>query len=451
MKKSISLILALVFVLAAFSVPSAAVSSAYSGITSATTPQTASDAVIRFTKSFGRNFKNSPTPPLVVGNTLIVISGNSLLKLSNKDGSVLASMTLAGSTRYASVAPTYVGGVVYCALDKGIVQAVDYKTFKSLWIYTDALGGQALNPVLYDSGFVYTAFWSDEDKKANYVCLNVKDENTKSETEAKKATWTYTSLGGFYWAGAAVSQNYLLFGCDDGESGSTSPSKIVALNKKTGKTASTLAVTGDIRSTVAYDSQTASYYVTSKGGYLYKFKFNSSSGKFDSSSLKSYKVSGASTSTPVVHNKRVYAGFNSSGKTFVAVINADTMKEIYRVQMKGYPQCSVLLSTAYEKKTGKVYVYSTYNALPGGITVFTDSKGQTEPQKSELVTPTDSFAQYCISPISVDSDGTLYFKNDSGSIFAVEKKSATKNNVFQKIIDFIKAFFKKLTDFFKVK
>ena len=107
--------------------------------------------------------------------------------------------------------------------------------------------------------------------------------------------------------------------------------------------------------------------------------------------------------------------------------------------MQGYPQASMLVSTGYEEATGKVYIYSTYNAKSGGITVFEDSHGQTSAVKTELYTPESEMQQYCISTISVGADGTLYYKNDSGNIFAVgEKEPEVKLNFFQKIIAVIK-------------
>lgn len=433
MKKTLSLLLALIIIISGFCVTAYAQSQAYTGITSAQTPT--SEASLLFSKKFGGNYKAAPTPPVVVGDTILLVSGVKLYKLNAETGEEIASVKMEGTTLYTTVSPLYADGKVFVALDEGIVQAFDYKTMKSLWVYTDKIGGQALCPITYDNGYIYTGFWVDETENANYVCLSVKDENTKKETESKSAKWTYKALGGFYWAGCCVTDKHIVFGKDDGKKNSDSSSKIISLDKSTGKVASTLNVKGDIRSSVTYSAETKVYYTSSKAGYVYKFSMDSS-GKL--SSLKSYKAVGAVTATPVIYNGRLYVGCQNGSAGKFIVLNAKTMKEIYSTDMQGYPQASVLVSTGYEQINGKVYIYSTYNAKPGGITVFEDSQEQTSAFKTELFTPDTDMQQYCISTISAGEDGTLYYKNDSGNIFALREGKTGVQSFFQKIIDAIK-------------
>ena len=175
-----------------------------------------------------------------------------------------------------------------------------------------------------------------------------------------------------------------------------------------------------------------------------------SSGKLGS--LKTYTAPGAVTATPVVYNGRLYVGCQNSTAGKFIVLDAKTMKEIYTADMQGYPQASMLASTAYEEATGKIYIYSTYNAKPGGITAFEDSQGQTTAVKTELFTPSEDMQQYCISTISVGSDGTLHYKNDSGNIFAIgEKEPEVRLNFFQKIIEAIKNIIAKIITLFNKK
>lgn len=442
MKKVLSILLAVVLAIMPFSVVSYAVSGSFGNITTAQTPTDSS--MLLFSKKFGGNYKGVPTPPIVVGDTLILVSGVKLYKLDAQTGEEIASVKMQGSTLYATVSPLYADGKVFVQLDDGIVQAFDYETMKSLWIYTDNLGGQAICPITYDGEYVYTGFWVDETEYANYVCINIKDENTTKETESKSAKWTYKVLGGFYWAGCCVTDKYVVFGKDDGQRGSNGNSQIISLNKSTGKIASTLNVKGDIRSSVTYSSETNSYYVSSKAGYVYKFSMDSN-GKLVS--LATYTASGAVTATPVVYNERLYVGCSAGSTGEFIVLNASTMKEIYTCEMLGYPQGTMLVSSGYEDANEKVYIYSTYNSKPGGITVFEDSAGQTQAAKTELFTPDESMSEYCISTISTGEDGTLYYKNDSGNIFAVTKKADIASflqkilAVFMKLLLQIKALF----------
>ena len=191
-------------------------------------------------------------------------------------------------------------------------------------------------------------------------------------------------------------------------------------------------VIGDQRSTIAYDKETDRLYFTTKGGYLYSLKLKSD-GTFDKDTLKSVQPGSMSTSTPVVYNGRIYigvtSGSNFSGTYSISVIDAATMTEIYKAPLKGYPQCSVLLSTAYEKEDGSVYLYATYNNNPGGITLIRDKKGQTTPDVEEIFTPEKARQQYCITSIICDENGTLYYKNDSACVMAVASSEAYMTGV----------------------
>ena len=408
-----------------------------SQIVSCKTPVSAANTELAWDVKLGSSYKDAPSPQVVVGDTLIVMSNKKLLKLNVKNGKTVKSTDMVDMPSYSYTPPVYANGVIYCPLDNAKIQAFDYKTMKSLWVYSDPLGGQSLTPITYSDGCIYTGFWNDEDRKANYVCINVTDENKKETHEAKKATWTYTSLGGFYWAGCAAVGDNVVFGCDDGTIYANKNSKAVSINKKTGKLVDTLPIVGDQRSSMTY--QNGTLYFTTKAGYLYSVKLNAN-GTFNDSSVKRLSLGGASTSTPLIYNGRLYLGVQGKGfgAGYFKVIDV-----IYSAQTKGYPQGKFLLSDAYLKDTGKVNIYITYNCAPGGVTVFKDSAGQTVADMQELYTPTGEKSNYCISSIVAGENGTIFYKNDSGYIFALRNKTG-KISFFKRIINAIVSFFKKL-------
>ena len=147
MKKTLSLLLALIIFASSFCMLAYAQSQAYTGIASAQTPT--SEASLLFSKKFGGNYKAAPTPPVVVGNTVLLVSGVKLYKLNAETGEEIASVKMEGSTLYTTVSPLYADGKIFVSLDEGIVQAFDYGTMKSLWVYTDSIGGQAISPITY--------------------------------------------------------------------------------------------------------------------------------------------------------------------------------------------------------------------------------------------------------------------------------------------------------------
>lgn len=413
-----------------------------SQIVSFKTPVSPADTELLWSAKLGTSYKNAPSTQIVVGDTLIVMSGKKLLKINVKNGKTVKSADMVDVPSYSYTSPLYADGVIYCPLDNAKVQAFNYKTMKSMWVYTDPLGGQSLTPITYDGGYIYTGFWNDEDRNANYVCLSVKDENKKETHEAKKAVWSYKSLGGFYWAGCVTVGDNVIFGCDDGTVYANKASKVVSLNKKTGKLTDTMPIVGDQRSSMTYFG--GKLYFTTKAGYLYSVSLNSN-GTFNDSSAKRLSLGGASTSTPLIYNGRLYLGVqgNGFGPGYFKVINANNLSVIYSAKTKGYPQGRFLLSDAYLKDTGKVNIYITYNNNPGGITMFTDSANQTTAESQELFTPADGQRNYCISSIVCDENGTLFYKNDSGYIFAVHTKTK-KVSFFKRIFNAIAEFFRKL-------
>ena len=65
--------------------------------------------------------------------------------------------------------------------------------------------------------------------------------------------------------------------------------------------------------------------------------------------------------------------------------DANTLEMIYSIGLKGYPQCSLLLSTAYEEESGYIYLYSTYNSIPGGISMIKVKPESTTSEEAELI------------------------------------------------------------------
>ena len=410
------------------------------GVVSYNTPVSSETTKQLWSLKLGTSYRNSPCPPVVINDTVIVMSGKTLYKIDADNGKVLKTADMVDYPSYSYTPVTYADGVIYCPLNNSKIQAFNYKTLKSMWIYTDALGGQSLTPIKADGDCIYTGFWNDEDEYANYVCIDTKDENKSQTDEKKSARWNYKSLGGFYWAGCAFVGNYAVFGTDNGTVYDSSPSKLVCVNKADGTVSDKLSVTGDIRSSVAYNG--GSLYFVSKAGYFYSVKLNGS-GKFDLQSFTALNLSGASTSTPVIYNSKAYVGVQGSefSSGYVKSVDIENNRIAYSVKTKGYPQSEVLISDAYLKKTGNLYIYSTYNAAPGGITAIAEKDGNAIAE--EIFTPAESEREYCISGIVCDENGTLFYKNDSGNIFAVSD-SSVKLSWFSRLISAIINFFKNL-------
>ena len=428
------------------------------GITSAKTPVDALGGMLYWASHLGNGWDTGAvSSPILVDDCLVVYANNKIYRVSKATGEVETEGDMAGTSSFAINGPTYANGILLVGLSNGRIQAFNAKTLESLWIYKDPVGDQPNCPITILNGYAYTGFWNGESKDSSFVCISLTDEDPENEMEEKAATWRMVQNGGFYWAGAYACDDFVIVGTDDGEA---QCSYLYLLDPLTGKVLDFKSgFDGDIRSTICYDSVTKAYYFTSKGGTFYRAKVEAQNGSYAITACDGLKLDNGSddpalppmsTSTPVVYKGRAYIGVSGTGQFTqysghnITVIDLKNWKIAYSVKTQGYPQTSGLLTTAYEENNGYVYVYFFDNYTPGTLRVLRDKKGQDEANylTSEtfndetyqtayaLFSPNGKQAQYAICSPITDSDGTIYFKNDSGYLMAfgrsIEKIEVTK-------------------------
>ena len=435
------------------------------GVVNAKTPTSSDTAVLSWANKLGDGYSTSALGcPILIEEGgvefLIVYSGRTLYKVESVTGTVVATGAMCDTSSFAITSATYGPdcGMLFVALSSGTVQAFDAATLDSLWIYQDALGGQPNCPLTYHDGYVYTGFWNQEKENANFVCLSATDEDPTSGSEKKLARWTYTRLGGFYWAGAYVCDDYLLVGADDGQDRSSSATgALLCLDPSTGEELDRWdGLRGDVRSSIARDGD-GRFYFTSKGGYLYSAAVTQTADGWKitdtrfcalSNGSGSEKTPAMSTCTPVLYHGRAYIGVSGTSQFGaytghnITVVDLDSMSVLYSVPTKGYPQTSGLLTTAYEYPS--VYFFDNFTpgtlrlledtgTAPGKTTTETYQEGgstRTVETAYALFTPANDQAQYAICSPIADSKGTVFFKNDSAYLMAltstVDKVEVTK-------------------------
>ena len=423
------------------------------GVVNAPVPAADSEAMLSWATQLGEGYSADACGcPILVDGCLYTYAKSTLYKVDAVSGEILATGAMDHKSSFAINTPTYAEGMIFVGLSDGTVQAFDAVTLRSLWIYRDPLKGQPNCPIVYHDGYIYTGFWNGETLDANYVCLSVTDEDPANGDEAKLASWTYTSRGGFYWAGAYVTDDAVVVPTDDGANGyTTGYASLLSLDPKTGFLLDSVAMPypGDLRSAVTYDGGTC--YFTSKGGYLYAVELLPG-GTFRTGSLRALRLynyasdaanPAMSTSTPTVYNGRAYVGVSGVGQFTaysghnITVVDLAAWRIAYTVRTQGYPQTSALLTTAYEEKTGYVCVYFFDNYTPGKLRMLRDKPGQTEPETTTvetivaggktvsydtapvLFTPSGAQQQYAICSPITDESGAIYFKNDSAYLMAL--------------------------------
>lgn len=457
-------------------------------ITDMKTPSDANESALKWVTKLGEGWGASPTPPLIDDKYIYIAAGSAVRQLDKATGKETELSKKErepfhknGTVEYAMNPMLYAEGLFFIPITNGRVQAVDSKTLKPVWC-SESLGGQCVSNLSYGKingkGYIFSGTWTGELTDGEFFAVAIDDKGIYEETnkvkmqpsqeektvvqKVKKVAWKFTPSKndkttpseynkprGFYWSGAYVTDKYLAIGTDDGysEGEYNSGSSLYTLNPKTGEIIDKITgIKGDIRTSVSYDN--GHLYFSTKGGHLHKCDVDED-GKLSNDSY--IALERMTTATPVVYKDRIYIGYSgtqqfdpNSGHMFAVISNKGPLNQdslVYKQAVPGYPQATPLVSTAYEnedfdkdgKADGRVYVYFTYNAPPGGLFYFYDTPEAKAPVFSNtdcaLYTPEGDTAQYGLSPVSTDSDGVLYFKNDSGNLFAVEKNLAYLSNL----------------------
>lgn len=362
--------------------------------------------------------------PLLVGDYLYVVVGSKLLKKDVDTGETVAESPLAAKIDSTS-RMVYTGGVMLVPLSSGRLQALTVDALATVWVTDELPAGpdgaqQSLASITVRDGFAYfgtaSASWSDS-SDGYLLCVRISDG---------KVMWQHKNENskGYYWAGLAFSGNYGVIADDSGTVSTVDP--------ETGKTVASLKIAERVRTTVLVDGSIA--YVVSADGVLHKLSVGTDG---TLSELGKVTFGGSSTSTPVLANGKIVVG-GSSTESFMggyqnkytyhygqlAVIDAETLSVDYSIckadgnyirqgasgggDVKSQPVVSV--------QNGETYVYFTSNNNPGGIYRYRIGDDEAE----LLYTPVAGDQQYCMASISVGSDGSLYYVNDSGKLFAVK-------------------------------
>ena len=362
--------------------------------------------------------------PLLVGDYLYVAVGSKLLKKNVDTGETVAESPLAAKIDSTS-RMVYTGGVILVPLSSGRLQALTVDALATVWVTDELPAGpdgaqQSLASITVRDGFAYfgtaSASWSDS-SDGYLLCVRISDG---------KVMWQHKNENskGYYWAGLAFSGNYGVIADDSGTVSTVDP--------ETGKIVASLKIAERVRTTVLVDGSIA--YVVSADGVLHKLSVGTDG---TLSELGKVTFGGSSTSTPVLANGKIVVG-GASTESFMggyqnkytyhygqlAVIDAETLAVDYSIckadgsyirqgtsgggDVKSQPVVSV--------QNGETYVYFTSNNNPGGIYRYRIGDNEAE----LLYTPDAKDQQYCMASISVGSDGSLYYVNDSGKLFAVK-------------------------------
>lgn len=362
--------------------------------------------------------------PIYVGDYVYIAAGSKLLQLNAETGETEREGTLVAPIN--SIARmVYVDGRIIVPLSGGRLQALTADRLATLWM-TPALSAteqgdqQSLSTLTLGDGCVYfgtaVADWSTT-YGGNFVCVDV---------QTGKVLWSQeNSEKGYYWSGAALAGSYVVVGDDAGA--------VIARDAKTGAEVSRVDVGASVRSTVVTSDGGKTLFVVSMDGVLHRLSLSDAGILSETGKVKFAKTS---TSTPTISGGKLFVGGQSEAFTQVskwvkayygvlAVIDAESLSvsEVSTIDGHAFVGDTNGQATSAEVKSapvvsvqnGETYVYFTANCNPGGV--YRYRLGDTD--ASLIYTPDADHQNYCMASITVGPDGTLYYVNDSGALFAI--------------------------------
>lgn len=241
--------------------------------------------------------------------------------------------------------------------------------------------------------------------------MTTKDDDPDNTLETKDYVWQDNDSG-FYNTGGLVNDGYLYYGNQTGS--------VICHNLTDNEVLSHVDLKSPIRSTVV--EANGYLYVVTNDGTLHKLSSNN--GVLEKvSSLKVEGVASAA-STPTIADGRIYFGVNASygswpnnvSKGYLVVVDEIAFEIAYTIETPYEVQGRPLVNTSSDENV----VYFTCNGQPGGIYTIKDKVGNTNSTLNTLYTPIEEYQDYCITSVIGDGN-TLYYRNDSGTLFAIDK------------------------------
>lgn len=391
-----------------------------STVTSA--PTSSSNAALAWKKNYGNN---NYSEILTLGDSIYFAS--SLLnpdwtarpavlhRLNAKTGEETASLQLFSAID-STCRPVYTDGVIVVPLANGRLQGISATEMKTLWVSNAiAAGDMNMSTVTAANGMVFTGTTSNWNAtKGTFFGINAITGDCVWANKSEDA--------GYYWAGACKVGNVLVYGDNAGW--------LKAVDPATGKVVSQLKLSSAIRSTVVSNEAGTTAYMTTNDGTLHVLSV-AIDGSLSEQNVVLDSTKALCTSTPTLFEGNLYVGGGVYGsKGYFSVIDASTLQVKSTIEVPYYVQSTPLVAKAVD---GKTYAYFTCNGaetdenkIPtngGGAWVYCLETNTV----TKLFEATGDMANWCTKSIVMGADGTLYWTNDSGTLFALANAASSSN------------------------
>ena len=367
-----------------------------------------------------KDYSTYLSDPLIVNGRVYIAVGDQLKVLNATTGVEFSSADLVAPIDSIS-RMVYADGLIIVPVRGGRLQALTADALTTVWI-TDELPiidergqQQSLGTLTVADGRVYygtaAVGWSGASYNGYFTCVDL---------ATGEVIWSNANAAaGYYWSGAASVGDKVVVGDDTGA--------LTVFDATSGEALSVLDLGASVRSTAIAGTQEGTLIVATSDGVLHKVSVDADTGA--ARELSSVKFGSSTTSTPTIVDGKIYIGGSSlqgepnewgyvvyGGQ--LSVIDEATMTVEHAVtsydggtKLPGDSKSAPLVSV---QSTG-TYVYFTCNMEPGGVYCYRVG----DAEASMIYTPDEDHQNYSMSSVVCDADGTLYYINDSGALFAI--------------------------------
>ncbi|MDY6931199.1 MAG: PQQ-binding-like beta-propeller repeat protein [Halobacteriota archaeon] len=335
-----------------------------------------------------------------------------------------------GPPYYQLSTPAYGDGRIYFGMSSGSnagdIFAVDSGDVTSqIWEKTINEDEEINTPITYEDGFIYFGTWNGtmcETESGTYYCLDASNGDER---------WNYSAgVGnGYYWAGACIVGDYILFGDDNGT--------VCSLNKVTGTLVDEVHLgdvdsnSGSIRSTITFYPTTQRMFFsdgtvcgTSITGRIWAYNINTATGELSyawHTSLNTY-----SKSSPVVYDGRVYVGDGSyqfDGRLYCIFESNGVIDWYFQVpDNNGDGDPGIASSPVISVDDEDLYIYFTTNCENGRLYCIDQNGNELWYfEAQEPLGPSEYILQGAALYKDESENVRVYFGNDGGMLYALDE------------------------------
>ena len=362
---------------------------------------------------------------------MYIATENELIKIDSSTGKKVASAPLASKVSYTS-RPIYTNGLIIVPLNGGAVQAITADKLICKWLspgLTDLT--QSSCTVVSDGEYVYVGS-VDISYDENYNATYGNGSFMRIKIATGEVSWQNIDASeGYYWTGAALTDKYAIV--------PTSAGTLKCIDKTTGDVVSTMKL-GAVANAdcIADPSNGSTFYQMTHDGKLHVISL---SAKGVLSEQKTVDLGLTNNlSAPAVSGDNLIVGGQTATGSALVLYNLKTGKTtmVAAADGKALPAGlnGIAATPLVSVQGGKTYVYFTVNSADSkdyvnysaGGGVYRYTLGDAE---ATQIYDAAGHYQYCDSTVIADASGSLYYINDSGTLFklgAVESWTVAFNS-----------------------